>query len=165
MDGCFLISKGRHIVPALRAGWQLNATHEFIHPPHFHLPQPTTNMAFGGSFSKLLDKVKHPVAKGKRKLEKRESSITGEKADLASSVTQLGPRVVAEASNDREGNGTVVKGSQKSLPPDVEVDVKTVPSREEQDVDGKKVDQADLPTSTLSTSHNGKLDSMWTNSL
>lgn len=123
-------------------------------------------MAFGGSFSRLLDKVKHPVAKGKRKLERRESSIIGEKADPASSATQPGPHVVAEASNDREGNGTVVKGSQKSMPPDVEVDVKTVPSREEQGVDGKKVDQVDpLPTSTPSILHNGKPDSMWTNSL
>jgi hypothetical protein len=120
-------------------------------------------MPFGGSFSRLLDKVKHPATKGKRKSGRRESSITGMKVDPASSVTRPGPHV-AEASNNREGNGTGVEGSQNGLRPDVEVGAESVPSREESGVDEKKVDQIDPLTSTPSILHDGEPDSMWTNS-
>ena len=117
-------------------------------------------MAFGGSFSKLLDKVKHPGAKGRRKLEKRESSLTGEKVDLASSVKQPEPHVVAEAKNDQEGNGIGVKGSQKNLRSGIQTKAESVPSPEEKSVSGKKVDQVDPPSSTPSILRNGKPDSM-----
>jgi len=122
-------------------------------------------MPFGGSFSRLLGKVKQPAAKGRRKLERKESSLTGEKVDPASPVTRPGPHVVAEARNDREGNGSGVNESQKSLHPDVEVEAKSVPSREESVVDGKKVERVDPPTVTPSILHDGKLDSTWTKSL
>lgn len=164
--GVFLMSGGRHIVPALRAGWQLNVAHGFIHQPHYHLPQPATNMPFGGSFSRLMDKVKQPVAKGRRKQERKESSLAGENVDPASPVTRTGPHVVAEARDDREGNGNGINESQKNPHPDVEVETRSVPSREEKGVvDEKKVDQVDPPTTTPSILPDGKPDSTWTDLL
>ena len=113
-----------------------------------------------------MDKVKQPVAKGRRKQERKESSLTGEKVDPASPVTRTGPHVVPEARNDRGGNGNGVSESQKNLHPDVEVETKSVPSREEEGVvDEKKVDQVDPPTTTPSIFPDRKPDSMWTDSL
>lgn len=126
-------------------------------------------MGFGGSFSKLLEKVKHPAAKGRRKQERRESGITGEKVDFASSATQPEPHAATEDRHDREGNGIGVKETHVDLcqEAEVEVEVKSVPSREEQDVDGKKIDPADPPAASTPSidSHNGKPDSMWKNLL
>ena len=123
-------------------------------------------MPFGGSFSRLIDKVKQPVAKGRRKQERKESSLTGERVDPASTATRTGPHTVAEARNDREGNGNGISESQKNLHPDVEVETRSVPSREEEGVvDGKKVDQVDPPTTTPSIFPDGKPNSMWTNSI
>lgn len=137
-----------------------NVTHEFIHPPHYHLFQPYTDMGLGDSFSKVLGKLKHPVAKGRRKLERKESSSTAEKVDLASPVTRPEPHVVAGGKHDREGNGIGVEGTQNNLCPDIEVEVERSPSREENNVDGEKIDQVDPPTFTPSITHNGEPDGM-----
>lgn len=122
-----------------------------------------------------MEKLKHPVDRGRRKQKRRESGVAEEKADLASLVPQPEPHAVAEASHDREGNGTVVEASQENLHHDVEVEVENGPSQQGDDLDEKKTDQADPPTpppnsaldsgldpptSAPSTSYHGEPDSM-----
>ena len=117
-------------------------------------------MTPGGSFSRIFDKLKHPVAKGKRKSERRESSIAREKVDSASTVTQPQPHVVAKDRHDREGEGAGVEGSQENQHPDAETETSSAPGREESNANAKKIDQVHLPTPTSSVSHNGEPDGM-----
>jgi len=129
-------------------------------------------MGFKDSFSRLLEKLKRPVAKARRKQKRRESGIAEEKADLGSPVPQPEPHAVAETKHDREENGAVVEASQGVPHLDVEVEVE-VPSQQGNDLDGKKVDpptpplnlaldsSLDPPTSAPSISYHGEPDSMW----
>lgn len=96
-------------------------------------------MGFGGSFSKLLEKVKHPAPKGRRrsKSERRESAITDEKVDLRSPVTRPKPRVVAGDGDNKDGNGVGANGTKKDLTLSAGVEEKSVSTQEE--VDEKKV--------------------------
>ena len=115
-------------------------------------------MGFGGSFSKLLEKLKNPAAKRKRKTGRRDSSVTGEKVGLASPITPTEPHVIAKGEHDKERKGTMVKGSQSTLHPDVEVEVERGLGRGESGVGGEKI--VDPPTPTPSVSHNEEPDSM-----
>jgi len=131
--------------------------HPSATPPPPPSPQPSSNMTLGGSFSKLFDKLKHPGVRARRKSERRESNITGEKVDLASTVAQREPHVVAEGRHDREGKGA---GGQKSQRKAAEAEAKSTPSREESVVNGKKTDQDHPSTPTPSVTHDGRPNGM-----
>ena len=134
-------------------GWQLNVLHESTHPPHYHHLPPICNMGFGGSLTKLLEKVKHPAPRSRRKSQRRDISIIQEKMDLTSPVVRPEPRVITKTGLDGEGNGIGLNGTQKDPAPGAGVDEKSVPSPEE--VEEKKV-VPPTPTPPSPLSHHEK---------
>lgn len=118
-------------------------------------------MRFKGSFSKLWERLKHPVVRDRHNPGRKEASVTEEKVDLANSALQPQPAVVGDR-HDREGNGTKVEGIQGSVHSDVEATVENEPSQEGTSTDGERVDRTDPPASTPLTTHSEEPNGMCT---
>lgn len=96
-----------------------------------------------------MEKVKHPAPRGRRKSERRQTSIITEKMDLTSPTTRPEPRVIVAAGYKGEGNGIRTNGTQKDLSPGPGVEEKCVSSQEELD-EKKVVSPPSTPPSPLS---------------
>jgi hypothetical protein len=105
-------------------------------------------MDMRGSFSRLRKKLKHPLAKSKRKQDRTEADASGERVDATGSLPRPEPHAVTGGDRDQEGGGAnVVEGqvfsADRSLQPD---EPEPVPGGEsennqegEADIDGREV--------------------------
>jgi len=131
---------GRRIVCALHPGQQSKVTDPANLPRH-HLRRPSTDMDSRNAFLKPFKKLKHRLTRGSRK---RDGGSGSE--------------------SNREGRDTGLDGNETSrsnsnLHPEVEDAVEIGPGREGNDGGGRKVEQADPPTSTSSISYDREPES------
>ena len=145
-------------------------------------------MDMRGSFSRLKKKLKHPLAKSKRKQDRTEEDASGERVDATGSLPRPEPHVVTGGNRDQEGGGAnVVEGqvfsADRSLQPDepepvpggesennqggadidgrdVEIEVGSGVHRERNVADGEKSERVHLSPSTPSLVRSGKPDGM-----
>jgi len=120
-----------------------------------------------------MDDIRNSLSKTKKKIKDRlkgkgrKPGRTGAEAggEGASSTTQSDTRVVMGDGQNREAHGVDIEGResrQRSPQPDAEVAAESGPSREGNNVDGKKTDRVDPPPSTSLIPHS---DGTWRGSV